>query len=481
MPPIRIITSRSVKLPRTFPKELTVSVGPMVGYAVDHIINSTPYVHPDKSYTSKASASVVAAFSSCMSVSRTQAFLEAKRKTALVIDKFAGELNSQKGTNLKAFAQQLRGRHVVINEMLRELLQNLKPGDKFYDADVVREGVRRIRAAFGPQARLELTSLTAADDFPFIRDHGQALIIEKAASLDAAPGTSLETGYLVFSTKNVDEIFALDPNVSEISYVVGASDIYERKNRGKAIDDTAYTAEGSLAFKKGLIERILELERQSVANGLRTALSPVRIRFYLSNCFGYQYKDAQGVLRKDEISLSKVVRLFDQAVAMGTTEVVICDTTAEADAAQVADMVRAVQSSVGRAGATIGLHLHIREFSDMDKALAAVDAGISVLDVSILNQGGNPRSGSHVGNLTTEDIVFILDALDVEMNVDIDRLMDTVRFMRSNLDAHFMSDAYSLGLDKLTNRERALLRSFVRAKFGSVSYTHLTLPTIYSV
>ena len=396
---------------------------------------------------------------------------EAKRKIDLFLDN-TEKLAQKYNTSLKEYAEALNGQQIIIYEVIRELLQTLKTGNNFFNIKIAKEAIRRIINSFayegkGPKPRIEVTSFTQADSFPFMRDYTEELTAYVSAEFSAKDA---EFGYLVFKKDQVNKAFELHPNLDEISIVVGASDIYQRRNMGRDLDDESVTAEGSLGYKQGTINRVRELEKQYRDEEQRTNPNPVRIRFYLSNSFGYSYKDKEGKRQFDKISSGKVVRMFQQAVRMGVDELVVCDTTSEASPSEITDLIEEIKERINLDGKTLALHAHTRGVYGVAKGVAGIKAGVDVLDVSILHQGGNPLSGSNVGNLTTEDLLFVLDALGVKTNIDTEKVMtEVVPFIRKNLDSHFMRGMHSFGLDRLFVAQRKELKKYIKDKVNASS------------
>ena len=93
-----------------------------------------------------------------------------------------------------------------------------------------------------------------------------------------------------------------------------------------------------------------------------------------------------------------------------------------ADPAQVRRLLRAVWGAVGRDRLT-GLHLHNTRGLGLANALAALDLGISTLDASQGGLGGCPFAPGASGNIVTEDLVFMLQAMGFETGIDFQSLL----------------------------------------------------------
>jgi hydroxymethylglutaryl-CoA lyase len=120
-------------------------------------------------------------------------------------------------------------------------------------------------------------------------------------------------------------------------------------------------------------------------------------------------------------------RVLELAVALmeaGCDEVGLSDTTGYANPAQVRRLVRAVWSAVGRDQLT-GIHLHNTRGQGLANALAALDVGLTTLDASLGGLGGCPFAPGASGNIVTEDLVFMLEAMGLRTGIDIDALFAT--------------------------------------------------------
>lgn len=120
-------------------------------------------------------------------------------------------------------------------------------------------------------------------------------------------------------------------------------------------------------------------------------------------------------------------RVLELAVALmeaGCDEVGLSDTTGYANPAQVRRLVRAVWSVVGRDQLT-GIHLHNTRGQGLANVVAALDVGITTLDASLAGLGGCPFAPGASGNIVTEDLVFMLEAMGLRTGIDLDALFAT--------------------------------------------------------
>ncbi len=119
---------------------------------------------------------------------------------------------------------------------------------------------------------------------------------------------------------------------------------------------------------------------------------------------------------------AKVVELAEALMAAGCDEVGLSDTTGYANPAQVRSVVRAVHAAIG-ADKLTGLHLHNTRGLGLANVMAGLDVGITTFDASLGGLGGCPFAPGASGNIVTEDLVFMLEAMGLSTGIDLDKLL----------------------------------------------------------
>lgn len=117
-----------------------------------------------------------------------------------------------------------------------------------------------------------------------------------------------------------------------------------------------------------------------------------------------------------------VVRLAEQLMAAGCDEVGLSDTTGYANPQQVKDLVRRVKRAVGDHNLS-GLHLHNTRGLGLANVVAGLEVGITTFDSSMAGLGGCPFAPGASGNIVTEDLVFMLQAMGLKTGIDLPRLL----------------------------------------------------------
>ncbi|MBS1177103.1 MAG: pyruvate carboxyltransferase [Proteobacteria bacterium] len=149
----------------------------------------------------------------------------------------------------------------------------------------------------------------------------------------------------------------------------------------------------------------------------------VGLEIGLSTAFGCTL---QGRVDEDE-----VIRLAEQLVAAGADECGLSDTAGMANPAQVRRLFTRLRAALGeRAGAA---HLHNTRGLGLANCLAAYDVGVRAFDASLGGLGGCPFAPGASGNVVTEDLVFMFEAMGVATGVDLPALFAARETLRAGL------------------------------------------------
>lgn len=115
-------------------------------------------------------------------------------------------------------------------------------------------------------------------------------------------------------------------------------------------------------------------------------------------------------------------RCAAELMAAGADEVGLSDTSGYATPGEVRRLVALVRAVVGDA-AVQGLHLHNTRGLGLANVVAGLDAGITTFDASQGGLGGCPFAPGASGNIVTEDLVFMLQAMGYETGIDLAALL----------------------------------------------------------
>jgi len=139
--------------------------------------------------------------------------------------------------------------------------------------------------------------------------------------------------------------------------------------------------------------------------------------------FAVGLSTAFGCTMEGPVDEDQVVRLAAASAEAGAQEFSLSDTTGYANPAQVRRLVRAVKAEVGADRMTT-LHLHNTRGLGLANALAGLEEGITTLDASLGGLGGCPFAPGASGNIVTEDLVFMLEAMGLDTGIDLEALLE---------------------------------------------------------
>jgi hydroxymethylglutaryl-CoA lyase len=141
---------------------------------------------------------------------------------------------------------------------------------------------------------------------------------------------------------------------------------------------------------------------------------------------------------------AQIARLAEELMAAGCDEVGLSDTTGYADPAAVRRMIKLVRGVVGDAALT-GIHLHNTRGLGLANVLAALDSGLTTVDSSLGGIGGCPFAPGASGNIVTEDLAFMLEAMGLRTGIDLEALLGARRIVAEALEGEplygFLPDA----------------------------------------
>jgi isopropylmalate/homocitrate/citramalate synthase len=208
---------------------------------------------------------------------------------------------------------------------------------------------------------------------------------EVAGGITRRPGTRYPA--LVPNLAGLDR--AIAAGVEEIAIIAAASETFSRRNINRSIRES------------------LDEYRQVVDRARGAGL---RVRGYLSTAFGCPFEGA--------VAPSRVLELATELLNLGTFEVAVSDTIGIGHPGQVRSLLDLLLRTIPTD--RLALHFHDTRGMAVANVLAALDAGIRTFDASAGGLGGCPYAPGASGNLSTEDLLYLLNGLGEHTGVDID-------------------------------------------------------------
>jgi hydroxymethylglutaryl-CoA lyase len=266
-----------------------------------------------------------------------------------------------------------------------------------------RDGLQNEREVIGTADKLDLiTRLTAAG----VRRIEVASFVNPARVPQMADGEGViaalpdlpEVSYIGLCLNKRGVLRALATReggrrgVDEAGCVLVASDTFGQKNQGQTI------AEGITQNRE-----MLKLAREG---GLVPQVT-------ISAAFGCPFEG--------HVPPDTVVRLAAEMAEAHAVEIALADTIGVAVPAQVTDLVGRVAEAAP--GVRLRAHFHNTRGTGIANAWAALQAGVTVLDSSLGGLGGCPFAPRATGNISTEELVYLLDRSGVATGLDLDSLI----------------------------------------------------------
>jgi isopropylmalate/homocitrate/citramalate synthase len=241
---------------------------------------------------------------------------------------------------------------------------------------------------------IETTSFVAPSAIPQLAD-ADALM----AALPRRPGVR----YPVLVPNERGLARAEAAGVDAIAVFTAASDAFTTRNIRMTVDE-------SLAAFAPVLARARE-------RGWWT-------RGYVSTAFGCPYTGA--------VEPARAVDVARRLLELGVDEVCFGDTIGVGVPPDVRDLTaRAVDTGIPLE--RIAYHFHDTRGTALANVAAAMSTGVRTFDASTGGTGGCPYAPGAAGNLATEDLVYLLDAIGLEHGVDLERVLVAARFIADAL------------------------------------------------
>jgi hydroxymethylglutaryl-CoA lyase len=252
--------------------------------------------------------------------------------------------------------------------------------------------------------RLEVTSFVRADLIPQLADAEEVL-----AGVERVEGVAYSV--LIPNERGLERAFAHRERFDEVNLFLSASETHNRRNVNRSIAD-------SLAG----LEQVIAGAR---AEGLRC-------EGVISTSFGCPYEG--------EVPVERVLEIAGRLASAGCEEVAFGDTTGMANPRQVDEFFAVACDRLDGVGLTA--HFHNTRGQGLANVHAALGQGIDSFESAFGELGGCPVPPGSTGNISTEDLVSMLEEMGVATGVDLPRLIEASRavqeLLRRPLGAHVL-------------------------------------------
>lgn len=195
---------------------------------------------------------------------------------------------------------------------------------------------------------------------------------------------------------------ALSAQVNEIAVFAAASESFSKKNINCSVDES--------------IERFKPVIKASMANG-------IPVRGYVSCVVACPYEG--------EITPSSVARVAQRLADLGCYEISLGDTIGVGTPKTITDMLEAVIKYVSNE--QLAIHCHDTYGQALANIYAALLSGVATIDSSVAGLGGCPYAKGASGNVATEDVLYLLNGLGIETDVELEKVIDAGHFISQRL------------------------------------------------
>lgn len=234
---------------------------------------------------------------------------------------------------------------------------------------------------------IEYSSFVSPRAVPQLADAAEVL-----AALDRSKGTHLVA--LVPNAKGAER--AIEAGVDELRVFVSASESHNRKNVNRSVEDSLQGFENVLS--------IATAAARPVSGAIATS-------------FGCPFEG--------DVPVDRVGMIAKRFLELGMVGVGLGDTTGMATPPLVVERCRYLKAEVPDLPVT--LHFHNTRGIGLANVMAGLDEGIDRYESSFAGLGGCPFAPGATGNISTEDLVFLLHEMGIETGIDLEKLCAVAR------------------------------------------------------
>jgi hydroxymethylglutaryl-CoA lyase len=253
--------------------------------------------------------------------------------------------------------------------------------------------------------RIELTSFVRPDVIPQLADAAEVLSRFE-------PRDGIAYSVLIPNRKGLDNALQFRDRFQEANFFLSASETHNRKNVNRSIGESLADLEGTIGAARE---------------------AGIRCEGVISTSFGCPYEG--------EVPPERVFEIAGQLREFGCEEIAFGDTTGMANPRQVREFFAAARERLD--GIELTAHFHNTRGQGLANVLAALEQGIDSFESSFGELGGCPVPPGSTGNISTEDLVSMLEEMGVGTGVDLAKLLvassEAQRVLGRPLGAHLLT------------------------------------------
>ncbi|MEH6385482.1 MAG: hydroxymethylglutaryl-CoA lyase [Colwellia sp.] len=270
-----------------------------------------------------------------------------------------------------------------------------------------RDGLQNEKQQISAEDKIALINLLSEAGVNYIESGSfvsPKWVPQMATSSDVFNGIARKKGvtYAALTPNMKGFEAAVAVNANEVAIFGAASEAFSQKNINCSIAES--------------LERF-----EPIMTAAKQANIPVR--GYVSCVVGCPYEG--------DVDPQKVAEVAEKLYKMGCYEISLGDTVGVGTPMSVQKMLQAVSARVPKA--KLAVHFHDTYGQALTNIYTALQNGIAVIDSAIAGSGGCPYAKGASGNVATEDVVYLLNGLNIDTGINLDKLVRAGWFISDKL------------------------------------------------
>lgn len=241
---------------------------------------------------------------------------------------------------------------------------------------------------------IEITGFVSPKWVPQLADS-----VELCNSIERNPLVSYSA--LTPNLKGMDKAIAC--GIKEVAVFTATSESFTKKNINCTIEES--------------LQRFIPVLQLAQQND-------IKVRGYVSCVLGCPYEG--------EIDASIVADVTKKLFDLGCYEVSLGDTIGTGTPLKAQNMLNACMdiAPIDK----LALHFHNTYGQALANIYACLEMGASIIDSSVAGLGGCPYAKGASGNVATEDVIYMLNGMDIDSGIDLNKLIETGNWVSQKLN-----------------------------------------------
>lgn len=196
---------------------------------------------------------------------------------------------------------------------------------------------------------------------------------------------------------------ALEAGIDVVNVFMSASESHNKKNINKTIDET-------YPVLKEVIDEAKKANK--------------KVTGYVSTVFDCPFEGS--------VSIDQVIDVCERLVELGVDDLSLGDTLGTAVPSQVERLLEAILYRFPTKN--IIMHFHNTKGMAIANIVTSLRYGITRFDASLGGLGGCPYAPGAAGNVSTNDVLYLMHGLGIETNIDEDKINEATKFIKKKFN-----------------------------------------------